>query len=154
MNRPRKQGTAWESAFVASATDHGLQARRLPEGGSADEGDVELVDHDGDRWVIECRHRERMNIHRALAKARAKAFGGLAAVAWKRTVAKAGNTRRSADGEPVIVALTLDAFLELASGVVASKHRVGDLEGMEPDGAEARIADRLGREAAQDGGWW
>ena len=53
VNRPKDQGTRFESRIVRLLQDAGLYARRLPEGGPNDEGDIELVtDH---YWIIEAK---------------------------------------------------------------------------------------------------
>lgn len=90
-----------------------LPVKVLAEGGIYDEGDLEVWDSDGRRWVLECRNRGAMNVHGALAAARVKAAGsGLVAVVWKRLRRKPGAKRRTQAGPPVVV-LPLETFLSL-----------------------------------------
>lgn len=110
--RPRDIGTWWESLIVCMAQEQGLRARRLAEGGSKDEGDVEVYDANGTRWVIECRVREQMNAHAALAQAREKSPS--AVLAWLRYVRKPGAKRRTRAGPP-IVAMPPEVFLAFLS---------------------------------------
>ncbi len=120
MSRNRAQGTAWQRAIVLEAERHGLQARVLPEEGINDIGDVEITDKGGGTWVIECRNREKMNIHRTLGKATEKAhrnhpYGSRVSVGviWKRMLPKEpGKTRRKPAGPP-IVALDVSDYLAL-----------------------------------------
>lgn len=108
--RPKDLGTAHETRIVRAAQDAGLVAERIAEGGAADRGDVRiLTDHE---WVIEAKDRQNLNIHQALAKAAQKAQTGRVAVVWRRMVRRPGNTNRTQDG-PIVVALTLEAYLEL-----------------------------------------
>ncbi len=107
---PRALGTREETATVASAQQMGLIAERLPEGGTYDRGDIRiLTDHE---WIGEIKNRERLNIHQTLEKAILKAGTRFAFVVWRRLTRSPGAQRRHQDG-PVIVALTLDVFLEL-----------------------------------------
>jgi hypothetical protein len=82
LNKPKKQGTAAESRIVTLHTSAGLSARRLAEGGSTDEGDVEVFaerlfwipginDYEPMpyRVVGEVKDRERLNTAEALDKA-------------------------------------------------------------------------------------
>lgn len=118
-NPMRKRGTQHESWLVRQLLAAGLWARRLAEGGSADEGDVETVIA-GRRWVLEAKFRATLNVQDTLGKAREKAVraaGGHAvpvAVVWKRLVKTDGyKVRQPVRGERVIVAVSLDDFLEL-----------------------------------------
>lgn len=115
MSRQKKQGTDFETAVVTLARTVGLTARRIAEGGSADEGDVEVHDRNGRRWVVECKAREALSLHPAFARAAAKVPAGDGhALAWKRLVKVPGRTRRVAAG-PALVALTVPEFLLLLS---------------------------------------
>ena len=111
-HRPKAQGTALESALVASARAVGLVARRLAEGGSTDEGDVEIHDAAGDRWVVECKARAALSLHPALAKAQRKCPDARVAVLWKRLLRVEGQKRRVAAGPP-LVAMPLTDYLDL-----------------------------------------
>lgn len=109
-SRPKDLGTAQETRIVRACHDAGLVAERIAEGGANDLGDVRIYAHH--EWVIESKDRERLNVHQALHKALLKSRTPRTAVAWRRMTRKPGNQNRTQDG-PVIVAMTLDAFLEL-----------------------------------------
>jgi hypothetical protein len=108
--RPKDLGTAQETRVVKAAQAAGLIAERLAEGGSADRGDVRVWTDT--EWVIECKDRMNLNVPRALEKALLKSGTPDTALVWRKMVRRNGNTNRTQDG-PVIVALTLDRFLEL-----------------------------------------
>lgn len=117
--RPKDQGTAFESAIVLAARGFGLIARRLAEGGSGDEGDVEVHDGCGRRWVIECKARSSLALHTAFAKSAGKVPSGDGhALMWKRLVwpsrapGEPKPARRVAAG-PALVSLTVPEFLTL-----------------------------------------
>jgi len=114
MNKPKRQGTAWESTVVTLANTFGLEAERIAEGGSNDLGDVYIYTDD-QTWVVEAKHRDRLNIHETVHKARQKAKPYPAVVWWKRSTRKAGNDRRSMVGVPV-VAMDIETFLKLIGG--------------------------------------
>lgn len=113
-NKPKAQGTAWESATVAASQAFGLEAERLAEGGMNDLGDVRIYTPAGD-WIIEAKHRTALNIHETLEKAIRKSGTPNTAVHWKRSARKKGNTNRTQVGVP-IVAITYERFLELIGG--------------------------------------
>jgi hypothetical protein len=116
MSKSKSQGTKHESWIVNELEVVGLKARRLAEGGSADEGDVE-VNIEGTRWVLEGKARQTLNVQTTLGKARKKA-GGLTPVAviWKRLVKVPGYTNRQpVEGERVVVTLSWEDFLRLLS---------------------------------------
>ena len=116
MSKYKSQGTKHESWIVNELEVVGLKARRLAEGGSADEGDVE-VNIEGTRWVLEGKARQTLNVQTTLGKARKKA-GGLTPVAviWKRLVKVPGYTNRQpVEGERVVVTLSWEDFLRLLS---------------------------------------
>ncbi len=107
---PKALGTAQETATVNTAQNAGLIAERLPEGGPHDRGDIRiLTNHE---WVGEIKHRERLNIHQTLQKALQKSGTPRTFVVWRRSTRAPGHTNRHQDG-PVIVAVTLDTFLQL-----------------------------------------
>lgn len=108
--RPKDLGTRQETAVVNKALDAGLVAERLAEGGARDLGDVRIATDTF--WIGEVKDRERLNIHSALEKALEKSGTPDTFVVWRRLYRKEGNTRRTQDG-PVVVALTLERFLEL-----------------------------------------
>lgn len=117
MSRQKKQGTAHESWLVGRLNDAGFKARRLAEGGTKDEGDVEAWLPD--RWVLEAKARSSLNVQQTLGDTRRKAeqaAGGPVpvAVVWKRLVRVAGKQlRQPVNGERVVVCLSLDDFMAL-----------------------------------------
>jgi hypothetical protein len=114
MSKAKQQGTAHESWIVNALAALGFGARRLAEGGSADEGDVE-TDLRGTRWVLEGKARQNLNVQKTLGKARSKAGGDTpVAVVWKRLVKVSGYTNRQpVEGERVVVILSWDDFARL-----------------------------------------
>lgn len=114
MSKAKQQGTAHESWIVNALAAVGIGSRRLAEGGSADEGDVEAQIH-GTRWVLEGKARQNLNVQKTLSKAREKAGGDTpVAVVWKRLVKVAGYTNRQpVEGERVVVILSWDDFVSL-----------------------------------------
>jgi hypothetical protein len=113
MSKAKAQGTTHESWIVKELEAAGIKARRLAEGGSDDEGDVETY-LDGDRWIMEGKARQTLNIQATLGKARRKAGGLRVAVVWKRLVKVAGyQNRQPVEGERVVVILGWDDFLFL-----------------------------------------
>lgn len=119
MSKQKKQGTTHESWIVNELAAHEHPARRIAEGGSNDEGDVEAT-LAGEKWVLEGKARSNLNIQDALGKARAKARaanGGQpvpVAVVWKRLVRVPGlKVRQPVEGERVVVVLGWDDYVSL-----------------------------------------
>jgi len=114
MSKPKAQGTRHESWIVTELQALGIQARRLAEGGAADEGDVEATIA-GTRWVLEGKARQNLNVQKTLGKARKKAGGeSPVAVVWKRLVKVAGYTNRQpVEGERITVTISWEDFLRL-----------------------------------------
>jgi hypothetical protein len=114
MSKQKAQGTAHESWTVKALAAIGIQARRIAEGGSADEGDVEAHLPDG-RWVLEGKATQTLNVQKILAKARRKAGGNTpVAVIWKRLVPVPGKqVRQPVDGERIVVIMSWDDFIRL-----------------------------------------
>jgi len=114
MSKARAQGTTHETWIVNSLLEIGIEARRLVEGGAYDEGDVEAFIN-GERWVIEGKARQNLNIQQTLGKARKKAGGSTpVAVIWKRLVKVAGKTNRQpVEGERIIISLSMDDFFKI-----------------------------------------
>ena len=114
MSKPKQQGTAHESWTVKALAAIGIQARRIAEGGSADEGDVEAHLPDG-RWVLENKATQTLNVQKILGKARRKAGGQTpVAVVWKRLVPVPGmKNRQPVEGERIVVVLSWDDFIRL-----------------------------------------
>lgn len=98
-NRPKNQGTAWETAIVRRAKALDFHAARLPLRGQRGEPDLEIGSpspHEKD----------------------------IPAVAWKRLVKAKGKKKRVPDGEGEVVVLSLDDFLALL--VEGRHHCEGD----------------------------
>jgi len=111
MSKAKAQGTTHESWIVNEFKKIGFSARRIAEGGSADEGDVEVFIQ-GSRWILEGKARQNLNVQQTLGKARKKANGLPVAVVWKRLVKVAGYTNRQpVEGERVVVILSWEDFL-------------------------------------------
>jgi Holliday junction resolvase len=122
MSKPKAQGTRHESWIVQELQALGIQARRLAEGGAADEGDVEATIN-GTRWVLEGKATQTLNVQKILGKARRKAGGDVpVAVIWKRLVKVAGyQNRQPVEGERVTVTLSMDDFVRLIKEQKESK---------------------------------
>jgi Holliday junction resolvase len=114
MGKQKAQGTRHESWIVSALDAIGITARRIAEGGSADEGDVEAIIN-GERWVLEGKATQSLNVQKILGKARKKAGGSTpVAVIWKRLVKVAGMTNRQpVEGERTVVVLSWEDFVEL-----------------------------------------
>jgi hypothetical protein len=119
MSRQKKQGTTHESWIVNELAAREYPARRIAEGGSNDEGDIEAT-FAGEKWVLEGKARSNLNVQQALGKARAKARaanGGVpvpVAVVWKRLVRVPGlQVRQPVEGERVVVVLGWDDYVSL-----------------------------------------
>ena len=122
MSNPQKQqGTKFETWCATRAAFHGFTAYRLAEAGLKDPGDILIHNPESDdRWIAECKATANLNPHRTLAKAREKVENADlpypvrgTVVIHKKLTRKDGNSRRSPDGEPIVVSMTLDDFLEL-----------------------------------------
>jgi len=113
MSKAKAQGTTHESWIVKALEAAGIIARRLAEGGADDEGDVE-ADINGERWILEGKARQTLNVQATLGKARRKAGGLRVAVVWKRLVKVAGyQNRQPVEGERMVVILSWDDFMSL-----------------------------------------
>ena len=93
VNRPKNQGTSWESELVRRAQNAGLVAARHAEGGSGDVADI---------WIGDPTPRT----------------GDITVIAWKRLTGDGG--RRTPDGERDVVILRTDDFLDLVSVFVTT----------------------------------
>lgn len=125
MSRPKDQGTSFETARKRGWHDVDVPGGRLAEGGLSDLGDLWLHAHpEGaspeDGWIEEDKFRQRLNLHKSLAKALSKAGHRRLLFAWKRLTKDDGNSRRTPDGMPTVVAahpqtaaVLLRAYLEL-----------------------------------------
>jgi len=135
MSKAKAQGTTHESWIVNELNALGIEARRIAEGGSADEGDVEAA-LPGGRWILEGKARQTLNIQLALGKARKKAGGHRVALVWKRLVKVSGyQNRQPVAGERVVVVLGWDDFLFLVQnqGQPVGTVQVIDLRGENSD---------------------
>ena len=115
VNKPKMQGTAFESWLVTKLNEALFPfspARRIAEGGSNDEGDIAYFDGFNQRWVIEAKATQTLNVTRVLGKARAKG-GKYTVLAWKRLTRSKGNTNRTPDGEPIVVVVPWELWVEL-----------------------------------------
>lgn len=114
MSKQKQQGTNHESWIVKAFQAIGFKARRLAEGGSADEGDVETFIGNR-RWIIEGKARQNLNVQATLGKARRKAGEDTpVAVVWKRLVRVPGyKVRQPVEGERIVVILGWDDFMNL-----------------------------------------
>ena len=90
-NKPKNQGTAWETAIVKRAKALGMDANRLPLRGQRGEPDLEIISGD---WLT---------------------GRTIPAVIWKRLV-KGKGKKRVPDGEKEVVVLSLDDFLSILQG--------------------------------------
>lgn len=108
--RPKDLGTRFETRIVHQAQDAGLIAERLAEGGVNDRGDIRI--HTNHEWVLEAKDRMQLNVHQTLDHAQTKSGTTHTAVVWRKMKRVPGSSRRVQDG-PVVVALTLDTFLQL-----------------------------------------
>jgi hypothetical protein len=112
VSKNKAQGTAFETWTRKALNALGIDAARIAEGGSNDEGDVEV--HLGERWIIECKATSALNIQQILGKARRKANGAPVILVWKRLVKVAGKQKRQpVAGESVVVVLGWDDFVRL-----------------------------------------
>ena len=109
-SRPKDLGTKMESRVVDACQSAGLIAERLAEGGSKDLGDVRLYAEE--EWVLEIKDQMALNVPRSLEKALGKSGTPDTALVYRKMMRKPGNSNRTQDG-PIIVALTLERFLEL-----------------------------------------
>ncbi len=115
MNKAKAAGTAFESWLVNHFQDLGVWSRRLPEGGSLDLGDLEVIVGD-QTYFVEAKARERLNVTRELGHAVEKSGARNATMLiWKRLV-QSGGKRRSPDGERIVVVMTLDMLDDLLTG--------------------------------------
>ena len=118
VNKPKIQGTAFETLVVNKLNNYGFKARRLAEGGSKDEGDIECEVPFAEilpypRVVLEAKHRANLNVHQTLAKAKEKAGDSDVILAWKKTKRKNNSKVRVADGERVVYIVDEDLMFRL-----------------------------------------
>jgi hypothetical protein len=124
MSKQKAQGTAFETWTRKALNALQIEARRLAEGGSYDEGDVETRLND-ERWVIECKATSSLNIQKVLGKARRKANGHPVILVWKRLVKVRGlKVRQPVEGERIVVVLGWDDFVRLLTNAAPSGETV------------------------------
>ena len=121
MNKPKKQGTAYETELRLLFQDRlgpGWDITRMADGGSLDEGDL-LLRHlsTGYAFIIEAKNVGQMNIHTEVNNAIIAARDKPTAVAWRRLKKQPGNEKRTRVG-PDIVALTVPEFIALLRSAV------------------------------------
>ena len=116
VNKPKIQGTRFESKTRDLLLDWGYKAYRLAEGGLKDEGDVQVEIDNGilpkPEIVFECKARQNLNIHQTYYKATQKTDKPVI-LAWKKLVKKAGQKKRSADGVDTLYIINEDLMKEL-----------------------------------------
>ena len=110
VNKPKIQGTKFESATRDLLLNWGFRAYRLAEGGFKDEGDVQV--ELPDEVVFECKARQNLNIHKTYHKASQKTNKPLI-LAWKKLVNKGSSARRSPDGVTTLYIIVEDLLKEL-----------------------------------------
>jgi len=117
VNKPKQQGTAYETFCVNRLNEMPYtKAQRLAEGGMNDKGDL-LVEKNKFDMVCECKNRTNLNLHQTLNKAIQKSGQFETVVYWKKLKRKGENNKRSADGEPEVVAMTPEFFEWLLSQI-------------------------------------
>ena len=117
VNKPKIQGTAFETLTVNKLNAHGFKAKRLAEGGSKDLGDIECENTflnilPYPKIILEAKHRANLNVHQTLFKSKEKA-GGDVILAWKKTKRKGNSKVRVADGERVVYIVDEDLMFKL-----------------------------------------
>lgn len=126
MSKNKQQGTAFETWTRKALNALNIDARRLAEGGSYDEGDVEAGLSSG-RWVIECKATSNLNIQKVLGKARRKASGFPVLLVWKRLVKVRGmKVRQPVEGERIVVVLSWEDFVRLLTNAAPSGETVAE----------------------------
>lgn len=122
VNKPKKQGTTFETSQVNKINQYNAhhKARRLAEGGSNDEGDIEFFRIDfmlpNERWIMEAKNRQAFNLHRGLQIAKSKAGKIPVVIAWKKLKKVEGQKRRQSDGESVVYCMDEKTFFALLEG--------------------------------------
>ena len=115
-NKPKIQGTRFESATRDLLLNWGFKAYRLAEGGLKDEGDVQVEIDNGylpkPEIVFECKARQNLNIHQTYHKASQKTDKPVI-LAWKKLIKKDGQKKRSADVVDTLYIINEDLMKEL-----------------------------------------
>ena len=118
VNKPKIQGTRFETLIVNKLNEFGFKAKRLAEGGSKDEGDIECFNSflsilPYPRIILEAKHRANLNVHQTLYKAKEKANGNDVILAWKKTKRNNESKVRVADGERIVYIVDEDLMFRL-----------------------------------------
>ena len=120
VNKPKIQGTRFETQTKELLQSWGYKAYRLAEGGMADEGDVQVEINNGllpiTEMIFECKARQALNIHQTYAKAKEKAGSKPLVLAWKKLTRKGNNKKRTADGVPTLYIVDEELLKELLYG--------------------------------------
>lgn len=120
VNKPKIQGTRFETQTKELLQSWGYKAYRLAEGGMADEGDVQAEINNGllpiTEMIFECKARQALNIHQTYAKAKEKAGSKPLVLAWKKLLRKGNNKKRTADGVPTLYIVDEELLKELLYG--------------------------------------
>jgi len=120
VNKPKIQGTRFETQTKELLQSWGYKAYRLAEGGMADEGDVQAEINNGSlpitEMIFECKARQALNIHQTYAKAKEKAGSKPLVLAWKKLTRKGNNKKRTADGVPTLYIVDEELLKELLYG--------------------------------------
>ena len=119
VNKPKIQGTRFESATRDLLKSWGYKAYRLAEGGLKDEGDVQVEIDNGilpkPELIFECKARQNLNIHQTYHKASQKTDKPVI-LAWKKLVNKGSRVKRAPDGVATLYIINEDLLKELLSG--------------------------------------
>ena len=113
VNKPKIQGTKFETLTANLLKSWGYKAYRLAEGGMKDEGDVQV--EVPNKIIFECKARQNLNIHQTYFKAKQKTNKPVI-LAWKKLVKKAGQKKRSSDGISTLYIIDEDLMKELLRG--------------------------------------
>ena len=116
VNKPKIQGTKFETATVNLLKSWGFKAYRLAEGGMKDEGDVQVEIDNGilprPEVILECKARQNLNIHQTYHKASQKTNKPVI-LAWKKLVNKGSSVRRTPDGVATLYIVSEEILKEL-----------------------------------------
>jgi Holliday junction resolvase len=118
VNKPKIQGTKFETETVNKLNNYGFKSKRLAEAGINDEGDIECFNEFSNkipkpRIVLEAKHRQALNVHQTMAKAKEKAGDSDVILAWKKTIKKNNSRVRVADGERIVYIVDEDLLFRL-----------------------------------------
>jgi Holliday junction resolvase len=120
VNKPKIQGTRFETQTKELLQSWGHKAYRLAEGGLKDKGDVQAEINNGmlpmPEIIFECKARQALNIHQTYAKAKEKAGSKPLVLAWKKLLRKGDNKKRTADGISTLYIIDEDLLKELLNG--------------------------------------